>query len=111
MPIGELGYNLSTFLVYLFMFVSSIYGTYAVYYAYFKTKDERQKYIVLQSTALAFTVLLIYFIVEMVVKFAEVAELTMLWDLMHFGISASIASGMMSILGTCLFINKRKAGG
>ena len=32
----------------------SVYGVYAVYYAYGKVKDERQKYIVLQSSAYAF---------------------------------------------------------
>lgn len=108
---GELVYRISGGLVFLIIVASSIYGMYAVYYAYFKSKDERQKFIVLQSTAQAFTILLIYFIMDMVVTFARVEQLTWLWQLLHFGIDGVTATGMLSVLGLCLFINKRKTGG
>ncbi len=111
MPIGEIGYVISYWLVFIALAISSVYGLFAVYYAYIKTKDERQKYIVLRSTAHAFTVLLCYYIIQMIVVFADVAELTWLWELLHFNINAVPAVTIMSVLGVCLFINKRKAGG
>ncbi len=119
MGIGELGYLISKWAVYLFLLIASLYGSYAVYYAYIKTKDERQKYIVLRSTAHAFSVTLIflaaYYIIQISVDVANVEQLTRLWDLLHFEMegptTGSTASGMMAVLGICLFINKRKAGG
>lgn len=119
MGIGEIGYLISTWAVYLLLLLASFYGFYAVYYAYIKTKDERQKYIVLRSTAHAFSVMLIflaaYYIVQLSVGAANVEQLTRLWDLLHFGMegptAGSTASGMMAVLGVCLFVNKRKAGG
>ncbi|WP_407371085.1 hypothetical protein [Carnobacterium sp.] len=120
MNIGQLGYFISFVLLTLVLWISSIYGAYAVYYAYFKSKDERQKFIVLRSTAHAFSILLIfylsYYILELIVTAANVNQLTSLWNLLHFGMAASnlsigVVSAMMSVLGICLFINKRKTGG
>lgn len=119
MNIGEIGYIISKWAVYLFLLILAIYSSYAVYYAYIKTKDERQKYIVLRSTAHAFSVILVflvaYYIIQISVSVANVEQLTMLWDLLHFETggptAGSTASGMMAVLGICLFINKCKAGG
>lgn len=120
MNIGQFGYFISFVLLTLILWVSSIYGAYAVYYAYFKSKDERQKFIVLRSTAHAFSVLLIfylsYYFLQLIVTVADVNQLTNLWELLHFEMAASnpsisVVSAMMSVLGICLFINKRKAGG
>lgn len=97
--------------VFAVMCISSIYGMYGVYYAYFKTKDERQKLIVLRSTAAAFAVLLVYFLLESVLQFFQLRWLLGVWNWLHFGIEATVAFGMLSVLGVCLFIAKRRAGG
>lgn len=117
---GEVIYLLSSWGIYLFLWISSIYGLHAIYYTYFKSKDERQKYIVLRSTTHAFGILLVfflgYYIIQIIVTVANVQELTMLWNLLHFGIESSnfsiaMVSSMMSVLGICLFVNKQKVGG
>ena len=113
-------YTVSCWLVYLFIAVQALYGGYAVYYAYLKKKDERQKYIIVKSMANAFFVLLIYFlsyyIIETSVKAASNEPLLKLWELLHFNMTkgpaaVSAASMMITLLGICLFLNKRKMGG
>lgn len=117
---GQFIYLLSSWIIYLFLWISSIYGLHAIYYTYFKSKDERQKYIVLRSTTHAFGILLlfffVYYIIQMIVTVADIKQLTLLWSLLHFGIESSnfsiaMVSAMMGVLGVCLFINKQKVGG
>lgn len=118
MNIGEVGYQVSTFIVYIVLFVSTIYGFYSIYYAYIKTKDEREKYIVIHSMANAFTITLIglfvYYVIQTSVKAANVAEFTNLWVILHFESSMlssiSVLSFMIIFFGICLYKNKRKSG-
>lgn len=105
---GELAYKMSAIVVTIFLFLASMYGLYAVYYAYVKEKNEVQKAIVWKSETQAFTIILCYFFLKIIVLSANVTELNQLWKLLHFGIQTSEFSLMTGILGICLFLNKRK---
>lgn len=116
MNLGGTGYLVSKFIIYFVLLVLSLYGTYAIYYGYVKMKDERQKYIVLQSIAQAFLVSFIffgvYYISQIIVNISNVKQLTLLWNLFHFDTvsfsAGSALSWMMAFLGLCLFFNKHK---
>lgn len=118
MNLGETGYLISKSIIYFALLALSLYGTYAIYYAYVKMKDERQKYIVLQSIAQAFLVSFIffgvYYISQIIVNVSNVKQLTLLWNLLHFDTvsfsAGSALSWMMAFLGLCLFFNKQKNG-
>ena len=112
MEILELSYKIFGITVTFFLAVSSFYGIYAIYYAYIKTKDEREKFIVLRSTAKAFGVVLIYFLLDGIVLSLRVDWLLLAWDIVRFksGLTVSVLFGMMAVLGVCLFLNKRKMG-
>ncbi len=108
-------YRAITILMGIAMVTAFFYGLYGVYYAYIKTKDERQKFIVLRSAARAFTALLAYYGVQMIVTFAHArtgAEWVIRgWQLLQFGIDAMPVAGMLAVFGAFLFFGKRKAGG
>lgn len=112
MSVGGNIYTVVSLLVFVALAFFMFYGFYAIYYAYFKTKDERQKYIVLRSTAHAFTIVLLVSVLEFAVVFANVAWLTRAWQFLHFNIRSDTSiAPMLSILGVCLFINKQRGGG
>lgn len=109
----ELVYKIIGITVAVFLVAASFYGFYAIYYAYLKTKDEREKLIVLRSTAHAFSILLVYYFLDAVVLFSYNEWLAWLWETVRFksGLTVSTLAGMTTVLGICLFINKRKMSG
>lgn len=116
---GAIVYEISTYLFFALAIISSIYGSYALYYAYVKKKDERENYIVLKSATQSFFIAIIlffvYYVIQISVNVADVSQLTRLWNILHFDGSVfsagSAVSWMMIIFGISLFLNQKKVGG
>ena len=116
---GSTVYEISKYLFFILAFVSSIYWSYALYYAYVKKKNERENYIVLKSVTQSFFIAIIlffvYYIIQVSVDVVDVSELTRLWNILHFDGSVfsagSAVSWMMIIFGISLYLNQKKVGG
>lgn len=74
---GAIVYEISTYLFFALAIISSIYGSYALYYAYVKKKDERENYIVLKSATQSFFIAIILFFVYYIIQISvNVADIT-----------------------------------
>lgn len=116
MSIGEVGYLFTKYFIVTVSILTSIYGGYWVYYAFVQTKDEQEKSLVCYTAAKAFgvTVLLffLYYLLQLIVKAANVKQLTKLWQILHFGSRDEFSVGMalsimMVVLGVFLLVEKR----
>lgn len=116
MDSGEILYNLSKYVLVTISAVASIYGGYWAYYAYFKAEDEEKKNGITNAIAKAFgtsvLLFLLYYVIQVSVKAANVEQLSRLWKLLHFGNNGDFSvltaiSVMMVVLGVFLFIDQR----
>lgn len=116
MSIGEGGYIFTKYFIVTVSILTSIYGGYWVYYAFVQTKDEQEKSLVCYTAAKAFgvTALLffLYYLLQLIVKAANVKQLTRLWQILHFGSRDEFSVGMalsimMVVLGVFLLVEKR----
>ncbi len=116
MSIGEVGDIFTKYFIVTVSILTSIYGGYWVYYAFVQTKDEQEKSLVCYTAAKAFgvTALLffLYYLLQLIVKAANVKQLTRLWQILHFGSRDEFSVGMalsimMVVLGVFLLVEKR----
>ena len=98
MSIGEAGYIFTKYFIVTVSILTSIYGGYWVYYAFVQTKDQQEKSLVCYTAAKAFgvTALLffLYYLLQLIVKAANVKQLTRLWQILHFGSRDEFSVGM-----------------
>lgn len=82
----------------------------SIYYAFFKKKDERSKWIVTRSMAQAFTILFGLNGLQTIFKFINYETWSIWWTNFKGGIYIEPSGLMLIILGIMILINKKKYG-
>lgn len=99
---------IATLLVMLFLFAVAIR---AIYMAFFKKKDERSKWIVIQSMAHSFIILVALQFIQFILKWTLNDRYDLLWK--NFTDAYYFEPWFLSfiILGIVLLINTKRSGG